>query len=193
MDGVQAANGKDASDPVSSRASPNPDRGRLDLRHGTGRIHPPCLGGIDAGLAMDSRISEAGASRLEAGIRGSDASGAAAGGGACGGPIGLPETARPRRVFFGLRCVTGTRKLRASVRKGYIFVEKVETGLGSCLHLDSGIGDDSLYALIGGVAEWSIAPVLKTGGPLRVPWVRIPPPPPCLQCFRQPNARTDRR
>lgn len=29
----------------------------------------------------------------------------------------------------------------------------------------------------GGVAEWLIAAVLKTVVPLRVPWVRIPPPP----------------
>src|SRR5580704_3605993 len=30
----------------------------------------------------------------------------------------------------------------------------------------------------GGVAEWSIAAVLKTVRPERVSWVRIPPPPP---------------
>src|SRR6056297_2819560 len=30
----------------------------------------------------------------------------------------------------------------------------------------------------GGVAEWSNAPVLKTGVRESVPWVRIPPPPP---------------
>ena len=30
----------------------------------------------------------------------------------------------------------------------------------------------------GGVAEWTIAPVLKTGVPERVPEVRILPPPP---------------
>ena len=29
----------------------------------------------------------------------------------------------------------------------------------------------------GGVAEWSIAAVLKTARPARVSWVRIPPPP----------------
>ena len=33
----------------------------------------------------------------------------------------------------------------------------------------------------GRVAEWFKAPVLKTGVPARVPWVRIPPLPPC--CF----------
>ena len=33
----------------------------------------------------------------------------------------------------------------------------------------------------GGVAERLNAPVLKTGGPSRVPWVRIPPPPPELR------------
>ena len=98
-----------------------------------------------------------------------------------------------REVIENAATFSDDLQLRALVRKGYIFVEKDESGLGSCLHLDSGIGDDSLNALIGGVAEWSIAPVLKTGGPLRVPWVRIPPPPPCLQCFRQPNAGTDRR
>jgi hypothetical protein len=34
---------------------------------------------------------------------------------------------------------------------------------------------------LGRVAEWFKAPVLKTGVPARVPWVRIPPlpPPPC--------------
>jgi hypothetical protein len=30
------------------------------------------------------------------------------------------------------------------------------------------------------VAEWSIAAVLKTVVPLRVPWVRILPPPPII-------------
>ena len=30
----------------------------------------------------------------------------------------------------------------------------------------------------GEVAEWFKAPVLKTGVPARVPWVRIPPSPP---------------
>src|SRR5436190_14101099 len=33
---------------------------------------------------------------------------------------------------------------------------------------------------IGRVAEWFKAPVLKTGVPARVPWVRIPPLPPDL-------------
>ena len=33
-------------------------------------------------------------------------------------------------------------------------------------------------AVVGGVAEWSNAPVLKTGVRESVPWVRIPPPPP---------------
>jgi hypothetical protein len=33
-------------------------------------------------------------------------------------------------------------------------------------------------ATLGGVAEWSNAPVLKTGVRESVPWVRIPPPPP---------------
>lgn len=32
--------------------------------------------------------------------------------------------------------------------------------------------------LVGGVAEWSIAPVLKTDAGGTLPWVRIPPPPP---------------
>jgi hypothetical protein len=31
---------------------------------------------------------------------------------------------------------------------------------------------------LGRVAEWFKAPVLKTGVPARVPWVRIPPLPP---------------
>src|SRR6185312_755583 len=31
---------------------------------------------------------------------------------------------------------------------------------------------------VGWVAEWFKAPVLKTGVPARVPWVRIPPLPP---------------
>ena len=39
----------------------------------------------------------------------------------------------------------------------------------------------------GGVAEWSIVPDSKSGVPERVPWVRIPPPPPFsageLRCF----------
>ena len=33
-------------------------------------------------------------------------------------------------------------------------------------------------ASLGGMAEWTNAPVLKTGLPLRVTWVRIPLPPP---------------
>ena len=34
------------------------------------------------------------------------------------------------------------------------------------------------FQWIGRVAEWFKAPVLKTGVPARVPWVRIPPLPP---------------
>jgi hypothetical protein len=34
---------------------------------------------------------------------------------------------------------------------------------------------------VGGVAEWSNAPVLKTDVGESLPWVRIPPPPPDLQ------------
>ena len=33
-------------------------------------------------------------------------------------------------------------------------------------------------AAVGGVAEWSIAPVLKTDAGVTLQWVRIPPPPP---------------
>ena len=40
----------------------------------------------------------------------------------------------------------------------------------------------------GGVAEWSIASVLKTDEPVRVPGVRIPPPPPIA-----PNAAAARK
>jgi hypothetical protein len=34
---------------------------------------------------------------------------------------------------------------------------------------------------LGRVAEWFKAPVLKTGVPARVPWVRIPPLPPDIE------------
>ncbi len=34
----------------------------------------------------------------------------------------------------------------------------------------------------GGVPEWSIGPVSKTGVPATAPWVRIPPPPPVPAC-----------
>ena len=34
----------------------------------------------------------------------------------------------------------------------------------------------------GAVAEWSKAAVLKTAGPVMVPWVRIPPAPPLAHC-----------
>src|SRR3954462_15664612 len=48
----------------------------------------------------------------------------------------------------------------------------------------------------GGVAEWSIAPVLKTGVRSRGPWVRIPPPPLELDVRTAPSRlrfRVDRR
>ncbi len=35
---------------------------------------------------------------------------------------------------------------------------------------------------VGGVAEWSNAPVLKTDVGESLPWVRIPPPPPVWHC-----------
>src|SRR5450755_506122 len=35
-----------------------------------------------------------------------------------------------------------------------------------------------MLSTVGRVAEWFKAPVLKTGVPARVPWVRIPPLPP---------------
>ena len=50
------------------------------------------------------------------------------------------------------------------------------------------ISTNSLYSRIlptgfqyGEVTEWSNVPVLKTGVPSRVPWVRIPPSPPCKE------------
>src|ERR1700689_1828987 len=42
----------------------------------------------------------------------------------------------------------------------------------------------------GGVAEWSNAPVLKTGEPARVPRVRIPPPPSALARATAPQLGT---
>lgn len=39
---------------------------------------------------------------------------------------------------------------------------------------------NSLNSSNGRVAEWFKAPVLKTGVPARVPWVRIPPLPPVM-------------
>ena len=42
----------------------------------------------------------------------------------------------------------------------------------------SGIIHDKFLYLCGEVAEWSKAPVLKTGERASVPWVRIPPSPP---------------
>ena len=39
----------------------------------------------------------------------------------------------------------------------------------------------NLQPVLGGVVEWLIAPVLKTGEVLKPSWVRIPPPPPSAQ------------
>ncbi len=41
----------------------------------------------------------------------------------------------------------------------------------------------SEISTLGRVAEWFKAPVLKTGVPARVPWVRIPPLPPASPLF----------
>ena len=40
------------------------------------------------------------------------------------------------------------------------------------------IENTQINSEVGGVAEWLKAPVLKTGGGVSRPWVRIPPPPP---------------
>lgn len=45
-----------------------------------------------------------------------------------------------------------------------------------CLARSTALSDN--HSLSGRVAEWFKAPVLKTGVPARVPWVRIPPLPP---------------
>ncbi len=45
-----------------------------------------------------------------------------------------------------------------------------------CLARSAGLSDS--HSGLGRVAEWFKAPVLKTGVPARVPWVRIPPLPP---------------
>src|SRR3954466_14077240 len=45
-----------------------------------------------------------------------------------------------------------------------------------CLARPTALSDS--LSLLGRVAEWFKAPVLKTGVPARVPWVRIPPLPP---------------
>jgi hypothetical protein len=47
-----------------------------------------------------------------------------------------------------------------------------------CNVIGEGIRAMNHVLAIGWVAEWLKAPVLKTGGPARVPWVRIPPHPP---------------
>ncbi len=49
---------------------------------------------------------------------------------------------------------------------------------GSCVTLDIRLISHETEDLSGGVAEWSIAAVLKTAERASVPWVRIPPPPP---------------
>ena len=59
------------------------------------------------------------------------------------------------------------RHLNASQHAQFHFFEK-----RTCLNMPK-----SLKAPLGGVAEWSIAAVLKTVEPLRVPGVRIPLPP----------------
>jgi hypothetical protein len=56
-------------------------------------------------------------------------------------------------------------------------------GGNRCGHRDnssvSGIHENSqINSMVGGVAERLKAPVLKTGGGVSRPWVRIPPPPP---------------
>lgn len=48
-----------------------------------------------------------------------------------------------------------------------------------CLARSTALSDT--YSGLGRVAEWFKAPVLKTGVPARVPWVRIPPLPPKYQ------------
>src|ERR1700687_514127 len=49
---------------------------------------------------------------------------------------------------------------------------------GSRLFRPWDVSAKSLNSKDGRVAEWFKAPVLKTGVPARVPWVRIPPLPP---------------
>ena len=49
-----------------------------------------------------------------------------------------------------------------------------------CFVLRNGLKSLDLSKL-GRVAEWFKAPVLKTGVPARVPWVRIPPLPPKMK------------
>jgi hypothetical protein len=52
------------------------------------------------------------------------------------------------------------------------------TNGGSCPFRGAVRFAKSLNSKDGRVAEWFKAPVLKTGVPARVPWVRIPPLPP---------------
>ena len=55
-----------------------------------------------------------------------------------------------------------------------------------CLAIPSDF-DNKRILQQGGVVERFIAPVLKTGEVLKPPWVRIPPPPPCLSIARRPS------
>src|SRR6266404_6730577 len=50
----------------------------------------------------------------------------------------------------------------------------------------------SLNSKAGRVAEWFKAPVLKTGVPARVPWVRIPPLPPSCALSSLETSVTER-
>jgi hypothetical protein len=54
---------------------------------------------------------------------------------------------------------------------------------GNCIYRPHEHFAKSLNSNVGRVAEWFKAPVLKTGVPARVPWVRIPPLPPLTNWF----------
>ena len=62
---------------------------------------------------------------------------------------------------------------------------------GAFMSHNSTVGTASSLVLVatlscaGGVAEWTNAPVLKTGEGASPPWVRIPPPPPLLRIGRR--------
>src|SRR3569832_1461083 len=101
-------------------------------------------------------------------------------------PAGPRNRRRPRRCR---QCPGCRMSARGGAEPGIKLVEQADARLtgpadgleargptSRCLTRSTALSDS--HSGLGRVAEWFKAPVLKTGVPARVPWVRIPPLPP---------------
>ena len=106
--------------------------------------------------------------------------------GTSGGQVRRDQASSIRRQLSGIaRLGSDGPRLGEFVAGAATAIHRYSPGLISTVASRRGSKDIDSQIGTGSVAEWSKAPVLKTGVRESAPWVRIPPDPPlfCEECF----------